>query len=577
MTLDSWMIARLARELDALLNGARVVALRADARSLALECIKRGKRLRLIASFEPERPLAAVTGETALEGRDGREPAGWVGGVAPLLRGAVVDGIQAVAGDRIVNIDLASRSAFGVPARHRLVLELEPRKANALVVRPAQSGGGIVLAAAKLFSGARGVRALELGQAYELPPPRRKELDDEAFRSAVLAAAVNAEPRVLARLLGQWDPLCTPPLARDVVERALAHNAADSLADTLLDEWRALRGRVENAAAADDAPVYVWRRGSDIVACHIVPLSWPAGDAFSAASLNQVCAGELALTRSSAATLDRSLRRRLELMIDRCDAEMADLRAAQERAVKADALRQAGDAIYASLARIPPRSSDFLTDDGLHVRLDPLRTPKQNAADYFRRYKKARSGLPRIAARLVALAANRELWEQLLWELDRAQAEPELRGPIIEEVTSAIGTPRRRARGAKTTRAAVPRPKAVHDGVALAGGATAYVGRSPKDNERLTFSVARPNDYWFHARGIPGAHVILRLPAAGPAPTAAQIEGAAALAARASRAGDAGKVEVDYTRRKHVRRRGARTGLVWYTDFKTVLVAPARR
>ena len=577
MTLDSWMVARLARELDALLNRARIVALRANARSLALECIKRSKRLRLVASLEPERPLAAVSDATAPWVGDEREPAGWVGGVAPLLRGAVVDGIHAVAGDRIVNIDLASRSTFGVPARHRLVLELEPRKANALIVRPAQSGGGIVLAAAKRFSGARGARALELGHAYELPPPRRKELDDGEFRSAVLAAAVNAEPRVLARLLGQWDPSCTPPLARDVVERALSRNAADPLADALLDEWRRLRARVESAAAEHDAPVFAWRRGSEIIACHLVPLTWPAGDSFSAASLNQVCAGELASSRTSAASLDRSLRQRLELMIERCDAEMADLRAAKERALKADALRQAGDAIYANLARIAPRSSDFVTDDGLHVRLDPLRTPKENAADYFRRYKKARSGLPRIEARLAALAANREHWEQLAWELDRTQAEPDLRGPILEEVTAAIGTPRRRARGAKTVRAASMRPKAVHDGVALGGGATAYVGRSPKDNDRLTFSVARPYDYWFHARGIPGAHVILRLPAAGRAASAAQIEAAAALAARASRAGDAGKVEVDYTQRKHVRRRGARTGLVWYTDFKTVLVAPAPR
>ena len=579
MTLDSWMVARLARELDALLTGARVVALRAGARTLTLECHRRGKRLQLLASFEPERPLAAVTDVAPVHNGDDVETAGWAGGAAPLLRGAVVDGVHAVAMDRIINVDVASRSAFGVPARHRLVLELEPRKANALIVRPSENDG-VVLAAAKRFAGGDGARVLEVGQPYEPPPPRRKELNDEQFRAGVLAAAVNAQPRGLARLLGQWDPFCTPPLARDVVERALGEHDAASLAGALLELWRDLRVRVEMAAAMHDALIYAWRRSYDIVACHLVPLAWPEGDAFTISSLNQLCADQLTRAREAAAPLDMPLRRKLELMLARCDAEVTKLRAALERAAQAESLRAQGDAIYANLTRIEPGSGMFVTDDGLRVRLDPLLTPKQNAADYFRRYKKARSGLPRIKARLAALAANREQWEQFLWELDRARSELDLRSSILGEVTAAIGAPMRRARAARARGGGAKtqgRAAASAHGIPLAGGAIAYVGRSPMDNERLTFSVARPNDLWFHARGIPGAHVILRLASAGQSPTDEQIEAAAALAARSSRAGEASKVEVDYTQRKHVRRRAGRPGLVWYTDFKTVRVAPAKR
>ena len=150
-------------------------------------------------------------------------------------------------------------------------------------------------------------------------------------------------------------------------------------------------------------------------------------------------------------------------------------------------------------------------------------------------------------------------------------------------MSAAIGAPRRRTRAAKArggvTKAqrSASRTSAAAAGIPISGGATAYVGRSPKDNERLTFSVARPNDFWFHARGVPGAHVLLRLASAGQSPTPEQVEAAAALAARSSRAGDANKVEVDYTQRKHVRRRAGKAGLVWYTDFKTVRVPPAKR
>ena len=93
----------------------------------------------------------------------------------------------------------------------------------------------------------------------------------------------------------------------------------------------------------------------------------------------------------------------------------------------------------------------------------------------------------------------------------------------------------------------------------------------------MTFSAGKPDDLWFHARGIPGAHVILKLSNAREQPSAEQVMAAAALAAGQSRAADAAKVEVDYTRRKHVRKQGGgRTGLVWYTDFKTVIVAPRK-
>jgi predicted ribosome quality control (RQC) complex YloA/Tae2 family protein len=74
---------------------------------------------------------------------------------------------------------------------------------------------------------------------------------------------------------------------------------------------------------------------------------------------------------------------------------------------------------------------------------------------------------------------------------------------------------------------------------------------------------------------VPGAHVILKLAHADDAPTQQQLSAAAALAAGASRASGAVKVEVDYTQRKHVRRQGkGATGLVWYTDVKTILVTP---
>jgi predicted ribosome quality control (RQC) complex YloA/Tae2 family protein len=580
MTLDSWLVRRLARELHEALAGARVAEVRADAQTLTIACYRRGAHPVLQASFEPERPLAAVIPEAVSANESG--PGGWVAGVAPLLRGSIVDAVQAVPHDRILNVDLSSRSAFGVPAKHRVTLELEPRKANALVLRPGRPDEWLVLATAKQFDGRDGAREIAVGELYTPPPPRPTKLDRRGFLAALHDAIVEHAPapppvRTIARLLGEFDPTCTPPLAREVTEAALSRSSDVDFGEQLLDSWTELRQRVEKGVDDLSAPVYDYRRGDEIVACHVVPLHWPAGEAHVARDVNELCAYAQSLAeRTRVAPAGAALRKKLERMLARCDDEVAGLRAAQQRAREAETLRVAGDAIYANLAAIEPGTSSFSTDDGGHVALDPRLSPKQNAAAYFKRYKKARSGVPRIASRLKALTANREYWEQLLWELDRADAQPALRAAIHADVASAITRPKGSAVPASRGRARAQEPRTTS--IELPNGAIAYVGRSPKDNERLTFAVARPNDYWFHARGIPGAHVILKMAHANEAPTAGHIEAAAALAAGASRAADAAKVEVDYTQRKHVRRQGkGRVGLVWYTDFKTVLATPQRR
>ncbi|MGH7330193.1 MAG: NFACT RNA binding domain-containing protein, partial [Polyangiaceae bacterium] len=110
--------------------------------------------------------------------------------------------------------------------------------------------------------------------------------------------------------------------------------------------------------------------------------------------------------------------------------------------------------------------------------------------------------------------------------------------------------------------------------IELPSGARLYVGRSPRENADITFTIARPNDLWFHARNTPGAHVVL-VQDGRAAPSDDDIAQAAAIAAFNSRARDSAHVDVDYTRRKYVRKqKNAAPGMVWYTDFKTIRVAP---
>ncbi len=570
MILDVWLVARLALELDVRLRGARVQGLRAGPDGFALALHRRGGAISLVASLHPDNPVLAAVERVPEEYESG--VGGWAAGVAALLRNATIEAVRAVPHDRIINVELVSRSAFGVPAHHRIVVELEPRKANALILRPTSDDRHTILAAAKTVEGGReGARDIVPGRVYEPPPPRRPADD---LGSSQAPAIGPDDTRGLIRRLNAIDPACSPPLAREVIERALRSGETDGLTARLAAEWALLRIDVARASSEVGAPIYVYVRseaaGAEVF--HCVPLSWAPGSVQQRPSLNELCGEILArATRRRATPLAAGLRKRLDTLLARCADEAARLRARQDAAAEAEHLKEAGDAIYANLAAITPGVALFTTPEGLAVTLDPLLDAKRNAQAYFKRYKKARSGGAAVAERLRVLAANRSLWEHMLWEVNRAEDADSSDFATLTEIAESI-SPQRRLKADKTAR---PRRDRVVD---LGDGAVAHVGRSPLDNERVTFSVAGKDDFWFHARGIPGAHVILKLPGGRTQPTQAEIHAAASLAAGSSRAAESGKVEVDFTRRKHVRKQGkGRTGMVWYTDFQTVLVAPTRQ
>jgi predicted ribosome quality control (RQC) complex YloA/Tae2 family protein len=100
-------------------------------------------------------------------------------------------------------------------------------------------------------------------------------------------------------------------------------------------------------------------------------------------------------------------------------------------------------------------------------------------------------------------------------------------------------------------------------------------GKSGKENHRLTFKLATPEDFWFHALNSPGAHVVARNDERRARPPEATLEEAAAIAAWFSEAGRDEQVDVQWTRRKYVRRpRGAPPGTVIIKKFETIRVRP---
>lgn len=245
-------------------------------------------------------------------------------------------------------------------------------------------------------------------------------------------------------------------------------------------------------------------------------------------------------------TIQKRLAERERKVRSELDAVAVKQRAAADR----EALRERGDALYAELHTLDEGAQD---------------AAKAEARALFARYKKLGTSASHLEARERSLRATLEAIEQLRWESERVE------DADLADLEHALAQLDPRARRARTS---PPRRKRAPLEVRTESGSRILIGRSPSENADLTFHVARPNDWWFHTQGVPGAHVILQRDDRSEPPVE-DLERAASLAAYFSKARAGGKVPIDYTLRKYVRaQRDAPPGLVWYTNPKTLIVEP---
>ncbi len=239
-----------------------------------------------------------------------------------------------------------------------------------------------------------------------------------------------------------------------------------------------------------------------------------------------------------------------------------------------EAHKRLGDLLLANIATAQRKGSkvhiqDFYTEGAptIELDLDENSSLQEEASRYFARYTKAKRAKEEIAARLMRI--SRESYE--------LQAKEALLERAIElHDEAALASFEKRAPQSKGRR--IKRREVTKiPGVRLyksSDGNEILVGRGARDNDNLTFRVAKPNDLWLHAADYPGSHVVVRRENRNEIPHRTIIE-AAQLAARFSQASKDSKVVVHYTSRKFLSKpRGAAPGLVRMSTFKTILVEP---
>jgi len=455
---------------------------------------------------------------------------------------------------------------------YRLIAELMGKHANVLL-----TSGDDILGAMKIVGPERSRRPVVPGRPYEAPPPDPRPTPATVTANDLRAAARGAPEPLWRRVLTAVSGI-GPLAAYDLTARAGADPEATAAVaeDTFPAVAAACRAI---AAAVADGSFQPQLLLADGVADGFAP--WPLHGFTSERQLPATMSNAIDQTlaaRARRAALEderRALLQRVDAVFGRKQRALAESRDALRAAEDAPRLRRCGELLLAYASFIPTGAGAHETTDydgtPITIALDPRATAIENAQAYFRRYAKAQAVSRTLPARIAQLEADlafltgTRLYVELAAETGDLS---DLRDELVAGGYLEARREKRRGAGTKRGNADTPATR-THE----VDGFAVVVGRTNRDNDRVTFKLAAPDDLWLHARGVPGAHVLLRV--AGRVPPPAVVEAAAAIAAYHSAARDATHVAVDVTERRNVwKPKGAAPGAVLYRNERTLHARP---
>ena len=527
MPLDAVFIGELARELSDTLVGMKIDKVRQPEKDTVVLALRgNGKNLRLVVCFGSGSARVCVT---QADYENPPQPPMFCMLLRKHLIGARILEVTQPERERMLSFTLLCYDEMGQASQKTMAVELLGRNANLILV---DTDGRIIDAARRVDSEMSPLRQLMPGLIYRMPPK------PEPGKFSGLSPLIRREMefRGLPETLESVEPMEKAPYM-------------------LVDE----KGQPRDFTFL---PVLQYGPSMDSVA-------YPGWSALLEAFYAEKDRAEHLKGRAKSMTkLVRNAKARTERKLS---LRIQELGATEDRELD----KRRGDLITANIWRMKPGMEEVTVEDfyeedcpTVTIPLDKRKTPQQNAAAFYKQYTKKKAAREHLTGLIEENSAELEYLGSVAEELERAQSQQDLediRGEL--EKAGYLRTPKNA--GKKKPKPAQPLSWRT------AAGLEILVGRNNLQNDELTFQIARRTDLWFHAQKIHGAHVILCCE--GQEPDEASVYQAACLAAYYSEGKQAGRVAVDATQVRFVKKpRGARPGKVIYTDQKTI-IAEARR
>ena len=567
MAFDGICVAAIVQELKENLCGGRISKIaqpEADELLLTIKAPEGQKRLYISASASL--PLIYLTDEN--------KPSPMTApNFCMLLRKHIGNGriveISQPKLERIIYIDIEHLDELGDLCKKRLIVEIMGKHSNIIFC---DENDRIIDSIKHVPAHMSSVREVLPGRTYFIPDTMDK-LDPLTVTSDTFINVLKEKPMPVAKAVYTSFTGISPVVAEEIcylagIESRMSAN--DFSEDLLLHLYRQFSYYMDDVKNNHFTPV-IYYDGETPKEFSALPFShfdnYESED-FSSISviLSSYYSTKNTLTRirQKGADLRHVVQTALERNRKKYDLQSRQILDTQNR----EKFRIYGELINAYGYGLEPGSKEleclnYYTNETVKISLDPTLTPQENSQKYFAKYNKQKRTYEALTELIQETSDDIRYLESISNALDIALSEPDL-AQIKEELIQS-GYIRRKFTKKKVKLTSKPLHYISSDGYHI------YVGKNNLQNEELTFQFANGNEWWFHAKGTAGSHVIVRTN--GYELPDRTFEEAGRLAAYYSKNRGNDKVEIDYIEKKHVKKpNGAKPGfVVYYTNYSLII------
>ncbi len=452
------------------------------------------------------------------------------------LEGTYVKSVKLPVKDRVVEIETVNLSLSGKLQTYYLVLELTGKNANIFLLDKTRK----IIAQLKPFKSS--LRPLEVGSEYSFPPLDKKEFFEIKFGKIT--------PEGIEKNLHKFVAGISPLNAKEI---ALLFKETKSLERAYALFFEKHRNSHTSCLYFKDG------KPKFMTTFPYLSLKELEKREFSGEFPFTECWKAYFKEKIEAEELERLKKRVLSNLEEKEKAlkrELSELKSPEELRKQAEEKKLLGELLKYNLHLLKPgmervKVINYMNGKEVVVPLDPALSPQKNVEEYFKQYRKLLKKAEHSKKRKKEIEEELETISLLKGIVQDATQKEELEAFFY---------------GRKEERKEKKKLKVFK----LPSGNRIVVGRNSKENEFITFRLANKNDLWFHVKDTPGSHVVLRLES-GKEPIKEDILLAASAAVFFSKAKNSGKVPVDFTRVKNLKKpKNTPFGFVTYSGEKTI-------
>ncbi len=573
MAFDGIVIANLVRDMKEKLEGGKINKIAQPEKDELLFTIKNNREtLRLLLSANASLPLAYLT--------DKNKPGPLTApNFCMLLRKHIGTGriiaITQPGLERIIRIEIEHLDELGDLCRKHLVIELMGKHSNIIFCKEDET----ILDSIKHISAqVSSVREVLPGRTYFIPPTGEKT-DPLTIAEDEFTALIGSTPAPIQKALYMKLTGISPIMAEELCHIASidADHSANELTDTeLLHLYRTLSHLMDDVKNGSFIPNIIYHTDEPVEFASL-PLTCFEGEGYTAKTFPSVSQlldtyyaekNTISRIRQKSVDLRKIVQTLLERNYKKYDLQLKQLKDTDKRdkhKVYGELLNTYGYELTGGEKQL--RCLNYYTNEEVTIPLDPQLSARENAQKQFDKYNKLKRTFEALTDLIQATRSEIDHLESISTALDIAVKEDDL--VQIKEELMEYGYIKRKYTGGKKIKIT---SKPFH--YLSSDGFHIYVGKNNYQNEELTFKVANGNDWWFHAKGLPGSHVIVK--SEGKELPDRVFEEAGALAAYYSKSRGSDKVEIDYIQRKHVKKAasGAPGFVIYHTNY-SLIATPA--